>query len=634
MKVKISAREIRDYPSEVRVKEVAKDLGLRAVAAQVDGQIVDLDHRLEEGDGVRILTFEDPEGKKVFWHSTSHIMAQAVRELFPEVKLGIGPPISQGFYYDFRRRAPFSEEELGQIEKRMQEIVKANLPFQREEVSKEEALMVFRGEDFKIQLIQEIEDERVTLYRQGGYVDLCRGPHLPFTGMVKAFKLLSVAGAYWKGDEKGPVMQRIYGISFPEQGDLERYLKNLEEAKRRDHRRLGRELDLFSIHEEAGAGLVYWHPKGAVIRNIIEDFWKAEHIKRGYQLVYIPHIAKAHLWRTSGHYDFYRENMYFLPVEGEEYVLKPMNCPGHIIIYKSRKRSYRDLPIRYAELGTVYRAERSGVLHGMLRVRGFTQDDAHIFCRLDQLEEEILGVIDLAQFMLQTFGYQDYQIDLSVRDPQHKEKYAGSDQDWQRAEESLVSALQKRGLDYRRAEGEAVFYGPKIDIKLLDALGRTWQGSTIQFDFNLPQRFNITYTDRDNSEKKVIMIHRALLGAMERFIGGLIEFYGGAFPLWLAPVQVVIMPITDSERDYGELIRKRLFEEGIRVELDDRNEKIGHKIREAELQKVPYMLILGKRETQGGTVAVRQRRKGDLGQLVLDSFCERLKEEIEQKQIW
>lgn len=634
MKVNISAGGMRDYPSEVRVKEVAKDLGLRAVAAQVDGQIVDLDYRLEEGDGVRILTFDDPEGKKVFWHSTSHIMAQAVRELFPEVKLGIGPPISQGFYYDFGRRAPFSEEELGQIEKRMQEIVKANLTFQREEVSKEEALMVFRGEDFKIQLIQEIEDERVTLYRQGGFVDLCRGPHLPFTGMVEAFKLLSVAGAYWKGDEKGPVMQRIYGISFPEQGDLERYLKNLEEAKRRDHRRLGRELDLFSIHEEAGAGLVYWHPKGAVIRNIIEDFWKAEHIKRGYQLVYIPHIAKAHLWRTSGHYDFYRENMYFLPVEGEEYVLKPMNCPGHIIIYKSRKRSYRDLPIRYAELGTVYRAERSGVLHGMLRVRGFTQDDAHIFCRPDQLEEEILGVIDLAQFMLQTFGYQDYQIDLSVRDPQHKEKYAGSDQDWQRAEESLVSALQKRGLDYRRAEGEAVFYGPKIDIKLLDALGRTWQGSTVQFDFNLPQRFDINYTDRDNSEKKVIMIHRALLGAMERFIGGLIEFYGGAFPLWLAPVQVVIMPITDSERDYGELILKRLLEEGIRVEHDDRNEKIGHKIREAELQKVPYMLILGKREAQGGTVAVRQRRKGDLGQLVLDSFCGRLKEEIEQKQIW
>ncbi len=634
MKVKISAKEIGDYPSGVRVEEVAKDLGLRAVAAQVDGQIVNLDYRLQEGEGVRILTFDDPEGKKVFWHSTSHIMAQAVRELFPEVKLGIGPAIAQGFYYDFGERAPFSEEELGQIEKRMQEIVKANLPFQREEVSKEEALRIFQGEDFKIQLIQEIEDERVTLYRQGGFVDLCRGPHLPSTGMIEAFKLLSVAGAYWKGDEKGPVMQRIYGISFPAKEDLERHLKNLREAKRRDHRRLGRELDLFSIHEEVGAGLVYWHPKGAVIRNIIEDFWKAEHIKRGYWPVYIPHIAKAHLWRTSGHYDFYRENMYFLQVEGEEYVLKPMNCPGHIIIYKSKKRSYRDLPIRYAELGTVYRAERSGVLHGMLRVRGFTQDDAHIFCRPDQLEEEILGVIDLAQFMLETFGYRDYEIDLSVRDPQHKEKYAGGDRDWERAEESLVSDLQKRGLVYRRAEGEAVFYGPKIDIKLLDALGRTWQGSTIQFDFNLPQRFDINYTDRDNSEKKVIMIHRALLGAMERFIGGLIEFYGGAFPLWLAPVQVVIMPITDSDRDYGELIRKRLFEEGIRVELDDRNEKIGHKIREAELQKVPYMLILGKREAQEGTVAVRQRRKGDLGQFDLSSFCERLQEEIEQKQIW
>ncbi len=634
MKVKISAKEIRDYPPGIKVEEVAKDLGLRAVAAQVDSQIVDLAYRLKGGEEVKILTFDDPEGKKIFWHSTSHIMAQAVKELFPEVKLGIGPPIDQGFYYDFGGRTPFSPEELEQIEKRMLEIVQADLPFQREEVSKGEALKILQGEDFKAQLLSEIDGDRVTLYRQGGFVDLCRGPHLPSTGMVKAFKLLSVAGAYWKGDEKNAVMQRIYGISFPTEEQLSHYLQNLEEAKRRDHRRLGRELDLFSIHEEVGAGLVYWHPKGAVIKNIIEDFWKAEHIKRGYQLVYIPHIAKAHLWRTSGHYEFYRENMYFLQVEGEEYVLKPMNCPGHILIYKSKKRSYRDLPIRYAELGTVYRAERSGVLRGMLRVRGFTQDDAHIFCRPDQLEEEILGVIDLAQSMLQTFGYRDYQIDLSVRDPQHKEKYAGSDQDWERAEESLVSALQRRGLDYRRAEGEAVFYGPKIDIKLVDALGRTWQGSTIQFDFNLPGRFNVTYTDRDNSEKEVVMIHRALLGSMERFIGGLIELYGGAFPLWLAPVQVVVMPITDSEKGYAEQVFNRLHEEGIRAELDDRNEKIGHKIREAELQKIPYMLILGKREAQGETVAVRQRRGGDLGQFDLDSFIGRVREEIEERKIW
>ncbi len=634
MQVKVTNGEVREYPSGVKAETVAQDLGLEAVAAQVAGQIVDLNYPLEEGAEVKILTFADLEGKKVFWHSTSHIMAQAVKELFPEVKLGIGPAIDRGFYYDFGGRAPFSEEELGQIERKMHEIVQADYPFQREVVSKEEALRVFQGDDFKIQLIKEIEDEKVSLYRQGGFVDLCRGPHLPSTGLVKAFKLLSVAGAYWKGDEKNPVMQRIYGISFPAGEDLERYLQNLAEAKRRDHRRLGRELDLFSINEEVGAGLVYWHPKGAVIRSIIEDFWRAEHIKRGYQLVYIPHIAKAHLWRTSGHYDFYRENMYFLQVEGEEYVLKPMNCPGHILIYKSKKRSYRDLPIRYAELGTVYRAERSGVLHGMLRVRGFTQDDAHIFCRPDQLEEEILGVIDLAQFMLETFGYRDYKIDLSVRDPQHKEKYAGGDEDWERAEESLVSALQERGLTYCRVEGEAVFYGPKIDIKLLDALGRTWQGSTIQFDFNLPQRFGVNYTDRDNSEKKVIMIHRALLGAMERFIGGLIEFYGGAFPPWLAPVQVVVMPITDSERDYGEQILKRLRGEGIRAELDERNEKIGHKIREAELQKVPYMLILGKREVQGGKVAVRQRKKGDLGQFDLSSFLGRLQEEIEQKKIW
>ncbi len=609
-------------------------LGQRALVAKVNGQLMDLSRELESDCAVEFLTFDDDEGKETYWHSASHVMADAVKTLFPEAKPAIGPAISDGFYYDFDVEKPFVPEDLEQIEARMREIIEADLPFLRSEVSKADAVQIFTdlAENYKLELLEDIEDEKVSLYRHGNFIDLCLGPHLISTGKLKVVKLTSIAGAYWRGDERNKMLQRIYGTAYETQEQLDAHLERIEEAKKRDHRVLGKELDLFSFHEQAaGPGLVYWHPKGAAIRRVIEDFWKDEHVKRGYQLVTTPHIAKAELWNTSGHYSFFRENMFVLDVEGQEYVLKPMNCPGHILIYQTKMRSYRDLPIRYGELGTVYRYERSGTLFGMLRVRGFTQDDAHIFCTPDQVLDEIIGVLDLTIYMLETFGYQDYEIDLSVRDPEHKDEYLGSDEQWERAEAALVEALNSKGLTFKRAEGEAVFYGPKIDIKLVDALGRSWQGPTTQFDFNEPGRFGVEYIGMDGQPHEVVMVHRTVLGTMERFFGGLIEHYAGAFPVWLSPIQVKILPVTSYQNEYAEHVKGELAQHSLRVEADLRSEKLGFKIREAQLEKVPYMLIVGKREEAANTVSVRLRSGEDLGAIPLEDLISRIKAEIDQK---
>jgi len=524
--------------------------------------------------------------------------------MFPDAKFGIGPATQDGFYYDFELPRPLTPEDLPVIEAKMKELVKADLPFKREELSKKDARSLFAKQPYKLELIEEIEDEKVGVYRQGSFVDLCRGPHVASTGEIKAFKLVSIAGAYWRGDEHNPMLQRVYGVAFETEKALDEYLKKLEEAARRDHRKLGKELDLFSIHEEAGPGLVHWHPKGSTIRRVIEDFWKDEHLKRGYELLYTPHIGKLDLWKKSGHWDFYRENMYDpINVEGQEYIIKPMNCIGHILIYKTSQRSYRELPLRYAELGTVYRYERSGVLHGLSRVRGFTQDDAHIFCRFDQLEDEVVGVLDLALFMVDTFGFSNYSVYLSTR----PEKYAGDTKIWEQATDTLAKALDRQKLAYEIDPGEGVFYGPKIDIKFEDAVGRGWQGPTIQVDFNLPARFDVNYIGEDGQEHMVAMVHRTVLGSMERFLASLIEHYGGAFPVWLAPVQAVVIPIADRHLEYARKLEAELKKEGIRGEVDARSETVNMKIRQAQLEKVPYMLVVGDREVADGTVSIRLR---------------------------
>jgi len=616
------------------VFSIDDDIGKRAIAVKADGQPVDLSRKLEQNCKLEIITFDDDEGKEIYWHSTSHLMASAVKMLFPSAKLAIGPAIEDGFYYDFDVEEPFVPEDLERIEAVMRNLIESDLPFLRSEISKSDAIKIFTDleENYKLEILEGIEDEKVPVYRHGNFIDLCRGPHLISTGRVKAFKLLSIAGAYWHGDERQKMLQRIYGISYETQEQLDTHLERLEEAQKRDHRKLGRELDIFSLHEQkAGPGLVYWHPKGAIIRRTIEDFWKDEHIKRGYELVITPHIAKADLWNTSGHYSFFRENMFTLEVEDQEYVLKPMNCPGHILIYQTKIHSYRDLPIRYAELGTVYRYERSGTLLGMFRVRGLTQDDAHIFCTPEQAPDEILGALDLAVFMLRTFGYEDYQMHLSVRDPEHKDKYMGTDEMWEHAESALTNALNARGLPFKRMEGEAIFYGPKIDINLLDALGRPHQGPTIQFDFNEPGRFNIVYIGMDGQPHEVIMIHRTVLGSMERFLGGLIEHYAGAFPIWLSPVQAKVLPVTSYQNEYAVYVEDELTKHNLRVEADLRSEKLGFKIREAQLEKVPYMLVVGKREEGSKTAAVRLRSGEDLGPIPLDAIADRIREEVKQK---
>jgi threonyl-tRNA synthetase len=543
-------------------------------------------------------------------HSASHIMAEAVQSLFPEAKFGIGPMIENGFYYDFELPRALVPEDLPVIESKMREIISQDVPFVTENVSKEKARKLFAAQPYKLELIDEIADTSLSIYRQGSFTDLCRGPHLASTGEVKAFKLSHVAGAYWRGDENRPMLQRIYGVAFESEKELDDYLSWQAEVAKRDHRKLGKELDLFSIHEEIGPGLICWHPKGALIRQIVEDFWKAEHLKRGYDVVYTPHIAKLDLWKKSGHWDFYRDYLFSpMEVEGQQYMLKPMNCLGHILIYKSQLHSYRDLPLRYAELGTVYRYERTGVLYGLARVRGFTQDDAHIFCRPDQVEEEVAGVVNLAQFMMSSFGFGEYELLLSTR----PEKYAGTASMWKEATEALKHVLERLDLHYEVDPGEGVFYGPKIDIKLKDAVGHVWQGPTIQVDFNLPQRFDVCYIGEDGLEHSVVMIHRTVLGSMERFLACLVEHYGGAFPVWLSPVQAVIVPIADRHVVYAHQIESDFGNDGIRVHVDDRSERMNLKIREAQLEKIPYMLVVGDKEMALSNVSLRLRSGQNLG---------------------
>lgn len=557
-------------------------------------------------------------------HSTSHIMAQAVQDLFPEAKVAIGPSIDTGFYYDFDYAPGFTEEDLARIEGRMKELVKMDIPIVRKMVKKEEAIEMFHkmGENFKVELIEGIGDPEVSLYTQGNFTDLCRGPHLPSTGQIGAFKLLSLAGAYWKGDEKNKMLTRIYGTAFPDESALNNYLQFLEEVKKRDHRRLGRELDLFSISDEVGAGLVIYHPNGALLRYILEDFERKEHLKRGYQFVVGPHILKLDMWKRSGHFENYRDNMYFTKVDDVEYGIKPMNCLSHIMVYRSTIRSYRDLPIRYFELGTVCRHEKSGVLHGLLRVREFTQDDAHIFLRQDQLHEEILNIIQFVHDVMGIFNF-EYEMEISTR----PEKYIGTLEDWNKAEQVLKDVLDSQGLPYDINEGDGAFYGPKIDVKLKDAIGRKWQCATIQCDFALPERFDLNYVDSDGKRKRPVMLHRVILGALERFIGILIEHYGGRFPVWLSPTQVIIMNITDEQEPYVKALQEEMINEGLRVDIDTRNEKLSLKIRDGAVRKVPYLIIAGKKEMASETVSVRVRDGGELKDVTIKDFIARVKEE-------
>ena len=628
----------KEYKDNITIGEVASNidnrLSERALAGKASGVLVDLSFPIKEDISLSVITEDTEEGLEILRHSTAHIMAQAVSRLFPGVKLGIGPTIENGFYYDFGLQHNLSDEDLKKIEEEMAKIIREDIIFKRMEIPRGLAIkkMEALGQSFKVELIKDIEDDTVSFYTQGDFVDLCRGPHIHRTSKVEAFKLLSVAGAYWRGKETNPMLQRIYGTAFFTQKELDKYLKFLEEAEKRDHRKIGRDLDLFSFHEEGGPGLAFWHPKGARIRTIIENFWREEHFKRGYDIVYSPHIAKINLWKTSGHWNFYRESMYSpIEVDGQEYILKPMNCPFAVLIYKTKLHSYRDLPLRWGELGTVYRYERSGVLHGLLRVRGFTQDDAHIFCTPDQLENEILDVIELAQFMLSSFGFNEYEIELSVRGKGEKEKYIGRDEVWEHAENALRIALDKKGLKYTRMEGEAKFYGPAIDIKVKDAIGRGWQGPTIQVDFNLPERFDVKYVGPDGNHHRVVMVHRTVLGTMERFVGCLIEHYAGDFPLWIAPVQMRILPITDAHIEYAKKLQAQLLLKNFRVECDTGSSKINYKIREGTLEKIPYLLIVGDKEMQSGSVAVRSRKRGVEGMLSIEEFIKNIETEIRGK---
>ena len=597
------------------------------LAAEADGIAVDLSTVLTSNVSLKPLTFDSKLGKEVYWHTSAHILAQAVQTVFPLAKLAIGPPIDAGFYYDFGFDRAFTPEDLNRIEEEVHSIVKADYPLERIESSQEGAIPLFqeRDESYKVEIIKAIADPSVSMYRQGNFIDLCRGPHMTSTGQIGAFKVLSVAGAYWRGDKQNPMLQRIYGISFPTQEELDQHLLLLEEAKRRDHRKIGKELDLFSVSEETGSGLILWHPKGAMVRHLIETFWREQHIERGYELVYSPHIARLDLWKQSGHLDFYHESM-FSPISAEDnpYQLKPMNCPFHIVIYKSRLRSYRDLPLRWAELGTVYRRELSGVLEGLKRVRGFTQDDAHIFCRPEQLAEEVADILKFTFSTLRRFGFEDFEIFLSTR-PDHA---VGSAEDWQHATDALKSALHALKVSYTIDPGEGAFYGPKIDIQIRDVLERSWQCSTIQLDFNLPQRFELAFTGPDGKPHQPIMIHRAIFGSLERFIGVLIEHFDGAFPAWLAPVQVKVLTLGETQSSYASNIIVELKQHGFRAEADLRSEKINLKIREAETAKVPYMIIVGDKEVAASTVSVRKRKEGQAGTMKLVPFIKMLTAEI------
>jgi threonyl-tRNA synthetase len=613
-------------------KQINKKLFKKAVVYKYNGKLYDLAEPVNEDGVIEFITEDSEEAIEILRHSAAHVMAQAVKELFPKAKVTIGPAIENGFYYDFDFEDGFTPDDIKKIEKKMDYIIKQNIPFTKKVVTKEEAIDFFKeqNEDFKVEIIEELpEDEEIKLYTQGSFTDLCRGPHIPSTGKIKAFKLLNIAGAYWRGDENNKMLQRIYGTAFFSKEDLKKYLDFLEEAKRRDHRKLGKELELFSINEDAGAGFIIWHPKGTLLRMAIEDWEKKEHLKRGYDIVMGPQILKLDLWKKSGHYENYRENMYFTKIDDDEYGIKPMNCISHMLIYKSKLRSYRDLPVRFFELGTVYRHEKSGVLHGLLRVRGFTQDDAHIICTPEQLNEEITNIITFVKDVMDIFGF-SYSMEVSTR----PDKSIGSDEDWERATSALFKALEFNNLTYDINEGDGAFYGPKIDVKLKDAIGREWQCATIQCDFTLPQKFDLTYIGEDGLKHRPVMLHRVILGSIERFIGVLIEHFAGNFPVWLSPTQVIVLPVSEKYIDYAEKMYEFLIKNDIRAEIDRRGEKLGFKIREAQLNKIPYMIIVGEKEQETDTISVRKRTREDIGNIKKEDFLNLIKDDIINFRRW
>ena len=642
--VKLPDGSVKDVPKGTTALDIANSIGQRLADATLvakarpfapseqsaNGDLIDVSRPLEKDTDLRLLTDRDPEALEVYRHSSAHLLAAAVLELFPETKLGHGPPTDTGFFYDFYRPTPFTPEDLQKIEKKMQELVQQDLPYAREFLPRNEGLAKFKGEgDFmKCHFIEQFTkpDEKISIYKTGKFLDFCRGPHIPSTGKIKAFKLLNIAGAYWLGDEKNPQLQRIYGTSFFSKKDLDDFLNKQEEAKKRDHRVLGQQLDLFSIQELAGPGLIFWHPKGGIIRKEMEDWMRSEYLKRGYSLVYTPHVARRQLWQTSGHEGYYAQNMFdVMELDDAEYRMKPMNCPFHILIYKDSLKSYRDLPVRLGELGTVYRYERSGVMHGLLRVRGFTQDDAHIFCTPEQIEKEIADCVEFARDVLKDFGFDQFQTELSTWNPADRRNFVGSDEQWNSATASLEKVLKELNIEYTTISGEAAFYGPKIDIKLVDAIGRLWQLSTVQFDFNLPQRFGLEYVAEDGSRKQPVMVHRALYGSVERFFGVLIEHYAGAFPVWLSPVQAVMIPISERHAEYANKVAAQLKEVGVRVHVDSRNEKMNAKIREHAMQKVPFLLVVGDKEAEAGKVNVRTRGKEKTEDMPAAKFVEKIK---------
>jgi threonyl-tRNA synthetase len=638
--IKLPDGSDKEFPKGTTALDVAKSISPRladaALVAKTNGDLIDLTRPLEKDTELRILTERDPEALQVYRHSSAHLLAAAVLELFPEAKLGHGPATENGFFYDFYRPTPFTPEDLEKIEKKMRELAQQNIPYAREFLPRREGLEKFKGEgDFmKCHFIEQFTqpDEKISIYKTGKFLDFCRGPHIPSTGKIKAFKLLNIAGAYWLGDEKNPQLQRIYGTSFFSKKDLDAYLNSLEEAKKRDHRVLGQQLDLFSIQELAGPGLIFWHPKGGIIRKEMEDWMRDQYVKRGYSLVYTPHVMRRQLFFTSGHEGYYAQNFFdFMELDDAEYRLKPMNCPGHILIYKDALRSYRDLPVRLGELGTVYRYERSGVMHGLLRVRGFTQDDAHIFCTPDQIEKEIADCVEFARDVLKDFGFDQFQTELSTWDPNDKKSFVGSEDQWNMAIHSLEKVLQSLKIEYKTIPGEAAFYGPKIDIKLVDAIGRLWQLSTVQFDFNLPQRFGLEYVAEDGTRKQPLMVHRALYGSVERFFGVLIEHYAGAFPVWLSPAQVVMIPISERHAEYANKVAAQLKAAGVRVDVDARNEKMNAKIREHAMQKVPFLLVVGDKEAEAGKVNVRTRGKEKTEDMPAADFVEKIRKLIAEK---
>src|ERR1700678_1521624 len=638
--VKLPDGSVKDGPKGTTALDIAKSISPRladaALAAKANGDLIDLTKPLEKDTDLRLLKESDPEALEVYRHSSAHLLAAAVLELFPETKLGHGPATESGFFYDFYRPTPFTAEDLEKIEKKMQELVQQNIPYAREFLPRDQGLAEFKkeGDFMKCHFVEQFTqpDEKISIYKTGKFTDFCRGPHIPSTGRIKAFKLLNIAGAYWLGDEKNQQLQRIYGTSFFSKKDLDAYLHKLEEAKKRDHRVLGKQLDLFSIQELAGPGLIFWHPKGGIVRKEMEDWMREQYVKRGYSLVYTPHVMRRQLFFTSGHEGYYAQNFFdFMELDDAEYRVKPMNCPGHILIYKDSLRSYRDLPVRLGELGTVYRYERSGVMHGLLRVRGFTQDDAHIFCMPEQIEDEIASCLDFARDVLKDFGFDKFQTELSTWDPNDRKSFVGSEEQWSMATSSLEKVLQKLNIAYKTIPGEAAFYGPKIDIKLVDAIGRLWQLPTVQFDFNLPQRFDLEYVAEDGSRKQPLMVHRALFGSVERFFGVLIEHYAGAFPVWLSPVQVAMIPIAERHVEYANKVADQLKAIGVRVEVDARNEKMNAKIREHAMQKVPFLLVVGDKESEAGKVNVRTRGKEKTEDMPAAEFVEKIKKLITEK---